>query len=537
MAERKIMSLEAVARELDRLRRDGRKVVQCHGCFDLLHIGHIKHLQAARRMGDALVVTITPDRYVGKGPGRPAFPEGLRAEAVAALDCVDFVAIDRERSAAAAIRLLRPDYYVKGQEFESLPRPPSRLQMEIEAVQEVGGQMCFTHEEVFSSTALLAALDGGDGPTDRRAAAPAAGAVLEESPGPHPRAVHDALPDEARRFVDAFRTRHRVADVLAGLAALRDLRVLVIGEAIVDEYRYCVPLGKSPKEAIVTSREVRQERHAGGALACANHVAGFCRAVDLVTALGAEPAVEPFLRAALRPNVTPRFVIHPDAPTITKRRYLWEPDLVKLFEVAVLDDAPLPAPLEEELLRHLDGALPGYDLVIVADYGHGLLGARAAAVLAGRARFLAVNTQANAANLGFNLITKYPRADYACIDEPEIRLALGERWRPVPELADALCARLAATAVSVTRGRAGALTAGRTGVRWEVPALSRAVVDRMGAGDAYLPLTAPGVAAGLSLDLVALLGGIAGALAVQVVGNRAPVEPADVRRLVTALLG
>jgi sugar/nucleoside kinase (ribokinase family) len=70
-----------------------------------------------------------------------------------------------------------------------------------------------------------------------------------------------------------------------------------------------------------------------------------------------------------------------------------------------------------------------------------------------------------------------------------------------------------------------------------VPALSRAVVDRMGAGDAYLSLTAPGVAAGLSLDLVALLGGIAGALAVQVVGNRAPVEPADVRRLVTALLG
>lgn len=536
MTARKIMSLEAVAQELDRLRRGGRKVVQCHGCFDLLHIGHIKHLQAARRMGDALVVTLTPDRHVNKGPGRPAFPERLRAEAVAALDCVDFVAIDQEPAAAAAIRLLRPDYYVKGQEFESLSRPPARLAMEMEALQEVGGQMCFTHEEVFSSTALLAALEGAGRRPDRRAdddgvvSPPAAYSPIGR------RALDSALPEAARRFVDLFRTRHRVDDVLAGLAALRELRVLVLGEAILDEYRYCVPLGKSPKEAIVTTREVRQERHAGGALACANHVAGFCRAVDLVTVLGAEASDERFVRSSLRSNVTPRFVIRPDAPTITKRRYLWEPELVKMFEVAVLEDAPLPAPVEAALLRDLAGALPGYDVVIVADYGHGFLGARAASALAEGARFLAVNTQANAANLGYNLITKYPRADYACIDEPEIRLALGERWGRVEELADALRARLGAAAVSVTRGRHGALTCGPDGVRWEVPALSHAVVDRTGAGDAYLSLTAPAVAAGLPLDLVGFLGGVAGALAIQVVGNRAPVAPADVRQLVTTLL-
>jgi sugar/nucleoside kinase (ribokinase family) len=70
-----------------------------------------------------------------------------------------------------------------------------------------------------------------------------------------------------------------------------------------------------------------------------------------------------------------------------------------------------------------------------------------------------------------------------------------------------------------------------------VPALSGEVVDRTGAGDAYLSLTAPCVAAGLPLDMVALLGGVVGALAVRVVGNRAPVEPAAVRQLVTALLG
>ena len=196
------------------------------------------------------------------------------------------MAIDRGPTAVEAIRLLKPDYYVKGQEFEDRPRPPVRLQAEIDAVHEVGGQVRFTHEAVFSSTALLRRMSG----QGRRVTRPgtvtrgADGAGLDEDlaePG-HP----SACPDDARRFLDGFRTRHSVADVLAGLAALRDLRALVIGEAIIDEYSYCVPLGKSPKEAIVTTRQVRQERHAGGALACANHVAGFCRAVDLVTALG-----------------------------------------------------------------------------------------------------------------------------------------------------------------------------------------------------------------------------------------------------------
>ena len=238
---RKILPLETIADRLGILRRRGQKVVHCHGCFDLLHVGHIKHLQAARRLGDVLVVTVTADAHVAKGEGRPVFTELLRAESLAALDCVDFVGIDRSPTAAAAIRLLRPDYYVKGQEFEGRQPPPPRLVREIEALQDVGGELRFTHELVFSSTELLT---GGRGP---RA---------------HDEAEADC-PDEASRFLDGFRARHSADAVLSGLVALRKLRVLVVGEAIVDEYRYCVPLGKSPKEAVVTHQEVRMERQAG----------------------------------------------------------------------------------------------------------------------------------------------------------------------------------------------------------------------------------------------------------------------------------
>jgi rfaE bifunctional protein nucleotidyltransferase chain/domain len=151
----KVLDLEEVAARVHTLQAAGKKIVHCHGCFDLMHPGHIKHLQAAKRLGDVLVVTISPDRFVDKGDGRPAFPEQLRADSLAALECVDLVAINTWPTAEETIRLLRPDYYVKGQEFEKLEDKTGKVQREFEAVREAGGEMRFTHEVVYSSTALL----------------------------------------------------------------------------------------------------------------------------------------------------------------------------------------------------------------------------------------------------------------------------------------------------------------------------------------------------------------------------------------------
>jgi rfaE bifunctional protein nucleotidyltransferase chain/domain len=155
MSKRKILPLSDLAQRLAQLKKQGKKIVHCHGCFDLMHPGHIKYLQAAKQMGDILVVTLSPDKFTDKGPGRPVFSENLRAECLAALECVDFVAINEWPTAEETLRLLRPHYYVKGQEFENLEDKTGKLQREFQVVQEVGGKMRFTHEIVFSSTELL----------------------------------------------------------------------------------------------------------------------------------------------------------------------------------------------------------------------------------------------------------------------------------------------------------------------------------------------------------------------------------------------
>jgi len=151
----KILELEELTKKVQNCRADGKRIVLCHGCFDLMHPGHIKYFQAAKRMGDILVVTVSPDRYVDKGPGRPVFNETLRAESIAALECVDYVAINKWPTAEETLRLLKPNIYVKGQEFASLKDKTGKLQKEYQVLKEIGGEMRFTNELVFSSTKLL----------------------------------------------------------------------------------------------------------------------------------------------------------------------------------------------------------------------------------------------------------------------------------------------------------------------------------------------------------------------------------------------
>lgn len=151
----KIMAPEQLARKLRLLKSKGMTIVLCHGCFDLMHPGHIKHFQAAKKMGDVLVVSVSPDQYVDKGPGRPVFSQTLRAESIAALSCVDYVTINQWPTAEETLRLMLPDYYVKGQEFEHYEDATGKLQREHKVVREIGAEMRFTHEVVFSSTELL----------------------------------------------------------------------------------------------------------------------------------------------------------------------------------------------------------------------------------------------------------------------------------------------------------------------------------------------------------------------------------------------
>lgn len=314
-----------------------------------------------------------------------------------------------------------------------------------------------------------------------------------------------------------------LAQARAGIATLSGLRVAVVGEAIIDEYAFCDTVGKSGKEPTLVTRFVRCEAQAGGVLAVANHVAQFCAQVEVVSALGDAHRRESFVRDALQRNVRPSFITKSGGPTIVKRRYVDSYSGAKMLGVYQMNSSPLTASDEAALHTALEIAMARADLVIVADYGHGLLGAAAIEHLCAGTPFLAVNTQLNADNHGYHALSKYRAADYACLHEGELRLDARDEHGDLSGLLRRARERLGARGVMATLGKQGTWLSTAQGDH-KCPALARDVVERVGAGDAVLALTSAAMAAGLAPAVVGLLGNLAGAQAVAQLGNRASIQ-------------
>lgn len=504
---RKIADPESLTGVIADLKAKGKKVVQCHGVFDILHRGHLDQFDEARRQGDILVVSLTTDQYVNKGPDRPVFTLQVRMEMMAAQEVVDYVTFCDAPSSVDLIKLLKPDVYVKGKSYEDAVRDHSgRIVLEQEAVESVGGRIHFAPEPFpIHGTSLINAYVN-----------------------PYPPDVVGFLTEFKRHY-----TSDRVMDYLSGL---RGLRVLIVGEAIIDKYDKCEPMGISPKGQTIPVRHISSELFAGGSLACANHVANFCSDVRLVANLGTENSHEKFVRNHLASNIAPAFLMREGQHTIVKQRQLDPAYLRKITETYFFDDRPLEAKEEDNLIQLLDLQIRGVDLVLVVDYGHGLITPRIINHLANQSPFLAVNTQTNAANNGFHVIHRYPRADYVCIDHQEARLTLRDKYGDISQIAQRIQKDLKSGTTAVTLGHKGSLMRDRTR-EVRTPVFSRKVIDTIGAGDAFLSVTSPCVAGKVPLEVTAFLGNLAGALATGYLGNQRSVTFQDLLGFTNSLLG
>jgi rfaE bifunctional protein nucleotidyltransferase chain/domain len=506
-ARHKVRTVQELAGIVETLRAQGKVVVLCHGVFDLVHMGHIRHLEAARKEGDILVVTLTADRYVNKGPGRPIFPDHMRAEMMAAIGYVDYVAVNESPTAESVLRALKPSVYVKGSDYENPEEDVTGgIRQEREALEDHGGRIVFTKDITFSSSALI-------------------------------NRYLDVYDPPLRDFLSDFRERVQLDGLLSLIDSIKDKRVLMVGETIIDEYQYVEGLGKPSKENIVATQSKGRELFAGGVIAAANHLADFCAEVEVVTTLGKADSFEKLIRENLRPNVKLSVVYVDEVPTTRKTRFVEVSYMRKLFEVYTFDDTPLAGKPEARLNNMLAEKAAGFDLVVVTDFGHGMISPSAIATLAGKARFLAVNSQTNAGNQGFNLITKYPRADYICIDGGEARLAVSEKYRDLAVIAGELLPKsIACSKLIVTGGVNGCYTYDAGAGTHRIPAFTKTVIDTVGAGDAFFAITSPLVAAGGDMEQVGFIGNAVGAMKVGIVGHRTSVEKVPLIKFLTTLM-
>ncbi len=503
--KKKIFDINSLNKIVKDLRGRQKKIILCHGTFDLLHAGHYRHFQDSKNLGDILIVSLTADKFINKGPGRPIFNQNLRAEMIASLSYVDFVSIIDDPSAIPAIRNLKPDIYVKGNDYKDKNKDlTKKILIEEREVRENGGFLKFTDNITFSSSSL----------------------------------INDnffSYDDKLSRIIHQYKTQG-IEYFFKLIDELKQLRIMLIGDSIIDEYIYTNTLGKSAKENILATLKKDEQIFAGGAIAAANHISDFCKEVTLVTGIGDKANnYENFIKKNLGKNVKLVDLKLKQRPTTKKTRFIDSSYMTKMFEVYDMNDMPIEENDEGEILKKIDQILPKIDIAIVTDFGHGLVSKKIIDKITKSKVFVAINAQTNSANRGFNLITKYSKADYICIDEPEFRLAAHNKTSPLNELLSIGENLPEAKVFIVTTGKNGCLIKTKRKII-EIPAFTNKVVDTIGAGDAFFVVSS--LFAYLDTDPVDIgfIGNVSGAIKVNILGHSSSIKKSQLLRFIETVI-
>ena len=493
LTARKSILFNDAGRIFARFKSQGKRIVQCHGTFDLLHPGHIIHFEEAKSLGDILVVTITAEKYVNKGPGRPYFNDEMRVKYLASLEYVDYVVVVPFAAAQEAINCIRPHIYCKGIEYKNQQADVTgNIYDDIRTVERIGGRVHYVGSVVFSSTKLL-------------------------------NNNFEVHPPEMKEFCKRLAAKYSPSRFREIVDGFRKLKVLVIGDIIFDRYSSVKVQGLTSKNRIISARFLSEQTQAGGALAVFRHVKQFTPNIKLVSLIGGEKWVEPALARYISPEED-RVIRSPDFTTVIKQRFV-EPlpegkELTKLFAINVIEEQCLSKKAQSLLCQSIEKRIKDYDLVMVMDFGHGLMQDTVRELVQRKAPFLALNCQTNSYNHGFNIIDRqYRRADSFSLDETELTLACGRRNIDYSVELRKLQRRLSACYGWLTRG--GADTIGIKAGKPECACASfeQSVIDTVGAGDAFCSVASLAAARGLSIDLATFMGQLAGAQAVRIIGN------------------
>ena len=502
----KILSLDDLIKKVEDLKKAGKTIVQSHGIFDFVHPGIITHLSEAKKKGDVLVVTVIKDKDVRKGPGRPIFPDDFRIKNIVSLEQVDYVCLVDDEVPFQCVRMIKPHIFAKGRAYKERDKKiHERIFKENKGIYFGESDIYETSGFSYSSSNII-------------------------------NKFLDIYPDETKSFLKRFSKEYSFDTIVDNLNSLKRLKVLLVGDGIIDEYHYCSAMGKSAKSLLIVSKYVDHEVFAGAVFIIANNVAELCDHVHLVTLLGKTDSREEFILNSLKPNIKTTFFYRNDGPTICKRRFINQYLNQKLFEINYLNDRYIDKDCESEIIDYLKSIIPAYDIVLVSDFGHGFITDNIIRTIESCSSMYAVNTQTNAANAGYNMITKYRNPNFICLDETEARLAAQEKFADIENVAKVISNQLNSDNTIITLGKNGSIGVSKNNEINRTPIFSTKVVDTVGAGDAFFAFTAPCFARRMPLDMVSFIGNAVGALAVQIVGNKKSVEKIELLEFIHAAL-
>ena len=481
---KKILNLSELKKKIgDRPRSE--KVILCHGNFDMVHPGHVRHLTYAKSKAEILVVSITADRFIKKGIYRPFVPENIRATNLAAFEMVDFVVIDHNKKPLKILKSIKPDFFAKGFEYSSSGLPPATRE-ELNLVSDYGGEMIFTPGDiVYSSTKIL----------------------------------NLAQPDISNfKLLDIMKRNKITFDYLKKiLKNFKNITVHVVGDMIVDTYTNTSLIGGHTKTPTPSVLYQEKKDYIGGAGIVAKHLSGAGAKVTLTTVLGNDDLKNFVSKELKKQNIKLNSIIDSTRPTTNKNTII--SNGYKMIKIDKLENQPISEKISNKIKSLI--SKENCNLVIFSDFRHGIFNKTSTKTFISAIKKGVIRAADSQVATRWGNITDFKNFDLITPNEKEARFSLADQDSSISELTRELYKKSFFKNLILKLGERGTVTVskGKNFLSFATPSFVNQVIDAVGAGDALLAYSSLCLASNHSIVSSNILGSIAAACECELEGN------------------
>lgn len=471
----------------------GKKIGLCHGAFDVLHNGHLNHFEESSRQVDILVVSVTADRFIFKGPYQPYNNETNRTKFLLHINSIDYVYLDNNLTAEKIINELKPDLYFKGKDYLEKDIT-GNLKKELNSLTLNKGKIFITKSPLLSSSKII-----------NNYIKP-----FEES---------------AEKYLSKISNKNTFNEINIALKKLEHLSFNIIGDPIVDQYTQCEMAGLTSKDPAISTVINKTETVPGGVLAVAKIISKFVKKVNLYT-YGKEEKIKKYF--VNEKNIK---IINLDTsqPIQTKTRYLNSVRYEKLLQVTNFKKNYF----KKNTLNKINIKIQKIkNNLIICDFGNGFFENEVLKTIEKIKVEKYLNVQTNSINYGYNLYTKYKKFNYLSLDEREWKLALGKT-----NLSDL------GKILKLDKKKSFSITKGKNGseyfcgnIREICPVFIEKTIDTTGCGDAYFALTSMMLKANLNKKFIPFVGNIYAGMHSQFFGNSNIITKTNFLKYLKSLL-
>lgn len=463
-------------------------VILCHGVFDVVHPGHLRHLSYAKSKANVLVVSLTADRHIKKGTYRPHVPENIRALNLAALEMVDFVIIDDYATPIENIEKLKPDYFAKGFEYSGSSLPVATLE-ESAAISKYGGKIIFTPGDLVLSSSNL---------------------------------IEQKAPNLMIEKIISIMQTHKFtfADITSALDEFDRIKVHVIGDTIVDTYTETSMIGGQTKTPTISVRHLNSKSYVGGAGVVALHLQSAGAKVTFTTLLGQDSLAQMVYKDLQSSGITINRISDNQRPTTQKNAIICNG--YRLLKLDTLDNTPVSTAISNEFMKSISST--DSDIVVFSDFRHGIFHKQNIPDLISaidRNVFKVADSQVasrwgNISDfIGFDLITP---------NEREARFSLADQDSTIGPLAGNLYRLAKCKNLILKLGEKGLIGLSSSEIQNEpimisLDSFTENAKDPVGAGDALMAYAALTLKVTGSLPMASIIGSIAAACESDLNGN------------------